>query len=342
MPNKDFLEGAKPVQSGGDFLQGATSAQETPPGVPPSPEPEGIRGGNRLLDQEHHAMPHSLSDIGSEGVTALSNIGSGGLGLLSTIGRASPIGAADDLLHKRPTIYQDAYHAAQHPMNTFMGMGNAAVQHPLETGEQLLGATAVGGGAGLLAEPETAAGLSSLNRKINPLPLRSRAVAKFNSIAGDVGNAPVQMNKTAPAIENFHDYERTGGQGNPVVNKLVRETTPDKPPLTFPEGRNFYTNISRETARPPFLRRMMEEPSAPDMRRNLGPVREGLNSDLTDTVQRETGRGEDYTSAGKEYANNAKLRRMGLIGARAAGGVAAEEVARRSGLLGKVGRRLIP
>ncbi len=60
-----------------------------------------------------------------------------------------------------------------------------------------------------------------------------------------------------------------------------------------------------------------------------------MNADLTDAAE-QVGRGEDYTGALKEYANNAKLRKLGLIGA----GLAGEELARRTGLLGTIANKV--
>ena len=203
--------------------------------------------------------------------------------------------------------------------------------------------TLVGGAtqaAGLL-EGTGAAGkarsvLSDANQKLNPLPLRSRAVNTLRSVANDVGNIPIQTTHTAPAIQNFLDYERTGGMGNQVVDKLVNETAPGKPPLSFEDASNFKKNVGRDARSPHLLKRLTEDAKAPDMRRNLGPVGQGLSSDLSDTAG-QVGRAEDLASANKEYANNAKLRRLGLIGAGIAGG----EVARRTGLLGKVASKVI-
>src|SRR6185312_12213420 len=102
-------------------------------------------------------------------------------------------------------------------------------------------------------------------------------------------------------------------------------------PINFPEARRFYTNITRVTRRPGFIRRAIESPMMPDLRRNAGDVREALNQDLTDAANR-VGRGEDYTNAMNEYRNAARLRKV----VRRAGFLAAGEAARRTGLLGSI------
>ena len=178
---------------------------------------------------------------------------------------------------------------------------------------------------------------SDLNQKFNPLPLRSRAVNTLEDIRSQAANVPVSMTETDPAIQKFRQSVATGGRNASVMTKLGRrvDAIPTQGDVLFPEARDFYTNVSRESARPGILRRMIEKPSAPDLRRNLGDVREAMSTDLTkaaDTI----GRGEDYTGAMKEYANNAKLRKLGLIGA----GIAGAEVAKRAGLLGTLATKV--
>jgi hypothetical protein len=100
--------------------------------------------------------------------------------------------------------------------------------------------------------------------------------------------------------------------------------------LNFPEARDFYSNIT-DLSHQPKLQTLMGRGLKPTMLRQVGSVRQGLNSDLTDAATT-VGRGEDYTNAMKEYAQAAKLRKI-LFGA---GVVGAGEVARRTGLLGNL------
>jgi hypothetical protein len=134
-------------------------------------------------------------------------------------------------------------------------------------------------------------------------------------------------------VGGFKQYVATGGRGTPVINKLAKRmaATDEQGPLMFPEARQFYTNVSRSSARPGFLRRAIESPSAPDMRRNLGNVREAMSNDLTDAAG-SVGMGDQYTQGMTEYKNAARLNRAAKVG----GTIAAEEALRRSGLLGKI------
>ena len=142
------------------------------------------------------------------------------------------------------------------------------------------------------------------------------------------------MQQTAPALDEFLNYVRTGGRNNQVIRKLAARIDPQAiatDPVNFPEARQFYTNVSRATAPPGFLRRAIESPTAPDMRRNLGNVRVAMNSDLTQAAD-SVGMGQQYTQAMNEYKNAAKLntvvKRLGYVGA--------AEALRRSGVLGKI------
>jgi len=180
-------------------------------------------------------------------------------------------------------------------------------------------------------------GLSAANQAFNPLPLRSRAVEAFRDIEAQNANTPVPLNQTTPAIDTFRNLVRTGSKDNTVVRKLGTrvDQVPTAGDPNFPEARRFYENVTTETKKPGFLRRAMEDPSAPKMRRNVGGVKDALNSDVTNALPPD--QATRYTGAMKEYANNAKLRRLGLIGA----GFVGEELARRTGLLGKIVPRVL-
>jgi len=187
-------------------------------------------------------------------------------------------------------------------------------------------------------------GVSDLNQKFNPLPLKSRASATLESVAKDAANVPVNMAETIPAIADFRQSVATGGKNAPVMTKLGRRvdssSAPNGLPVNFPEARDFYKNVSRASAKPGFLRRQLESPAMPDLRRNVGNVREAMNTDLgnaADTV----GRGEDYRGGIKEYAQNAKMRAAGRNLGKVGIGLAGAEAAKRLGLLGRIGNKLI-
>ena len=170
------------------------------------------------------------------------------------------------------------------------------------------------------------------------LPSKSNAVEGLRGVERMANNTPVSMAATKPALGEFEDYVSTGGLrpkvitqlGKRIAEPLLPEGGEATEPVNFPEARDFYTHVSRTTAKPGFLRRAIESPEKPSMRMEAGNVREALNQDLTDAAS-SIGQGQQYQNAMKEYADAAKLIKAGkLVGTAAAG-----EGVRRLGLLGK-------
>lgn len=220
------------------------------------------------------------------------------------------------------------------------GLGDALqVMVPVERAIPLVGKA--GKAVSEFAEPLLNK-VSEFNQAWNPLPLRSRAVNAMKLIENEAKDVPVNMTNTEPKVSEYLQHVDTGGErGGPVMNKLAqRMGDVGQGPILYPEARQFYKNIGREAERPGFLRRAMEPSGMADTRRVVGGAGNALKTDIGNAAST-IGRGEDLANAMKEYASNAKLRRLGLIGLKAGAGVAAEEAARRSGLLGKVTRGVI-
>lgn len=161
------------------------------------------------------------------------------------------------------------------------------------------------------------------------IPTRAHASSVFADIENQAKDVPVSMENTNPALQKFSKYVSTGGSKAPVITKLAKRVEAPEP-VNFPEARDFYTNVSRLTKRPGFIRRAIESPMKPSMRYEAGGVRQALNSDLTNAAH-SIGRGNHYTGAVKEYRRGAQLNRA-MKWAAAAG---AAEAARRTGVLGK-------
>lgn len=220
------------------------------------------------------------------------------------------------------------------------GLGDALqAMIPVEKAIPFVGAA--GKAIGKFAEPVLNK-VSEFNQAWNPLPLRSRAVNAMKLIENEAKDVPVDMRNTEPAVSKYLQHVDTGGErGGPVMNKLAQRMGDfEQGPILYPEARQFYKNIGRESARPGFLRRAMEPPGMADTRRVVGGAGNALKTDIGNAAE-SIGRGQDLANAMKEYADNAKLRKLGMIGVKAGAGVAAEEAARRSGLLGKVTRGVI-
>ena len=196
------------------------------------------------------------------------------------------------------------------------------------------------GGLQTATIPSMFAGPEASYEAINEIPSRTHAAQILNDISSSASDVPVIPHDTMPALDKWREFTEAGGRATKPITKMsnrlediLTPKTGELPaePMNFPEGRRFYTNISRTTAKPGFLRRAIESPAMPDLRRNAGNVRMALNNDLTNTAS-SIGRGDEYTNALREYAQASKLRKF-LQGA---GAIGAGEVARRTGLLGKI------
>jgi hypothetical protein len=252
---------------------------------------------------------------------------------------AGAIGSLSPLFHPVKTL-ESVPEAVAHPVDTAKNVWQNVKEHPAEAAGGLVGMADTAGLGEAAASPL--------------LPSAARASRVFADIEKSAKDVPVTMERTQPALDEFRQSVRTGGKNAPVMNQLqnritprspkvgildrmqndLNDTTPEPPapnPINFPEARDFYSNISRQTARPGFLRRAIEPPGMGDFRFRAGNVREALNSDLTNAADA-IGRGEDYTNAMKEYGRAKTLQKVGkgalLLGA--------GEAARRTGLLGKI------
>jgi hypothetical protein len=174
---------------------------------------------------------------------------------------------------------------------------------------------AIEGAAETATIPSLMMGGEGLNAGIEAIPSRAHAVSVLKDIESAAKDVPVSMSKTQHALEEFGQSVKTGGKNAPVMTKLTKRLEAPglpqagiaPPNINFPEARDFYTNISRASAKPGFLRRAIESPMMPSFRMEAGGVRTALHGDLTDAAGT-IGRGQDYADAIKEYAQNARLR----------------------------------
>ncbi len=182
--------------------------------------------------------------------------------------------------------------------------------------------------------PSAFMGGPAASKAINAIPSADHAAAVLNEITQAAHGVPVQMANTSPALSKFAYSVATGGDNSGVISKLAERVNPIHSfpeDINFPEARDFYTNVSRETAKPGFLRRALESPTQPAFRMNAGGVRAALGSDLTSAAET-IGRGTDYTNAMNEYRQAAQIKSV----LKKAGYVAAGEALRQSGILGKI------
>ena len=239
---------------------------------------------------------------------------------------AGAIGTLSPLVHPMDTL-EGMGHTIAHPIDSLHADVDNARAHPAQFLGGLAGSAALGGAAGELGEAALA-----------KLPSTTRAASTLNRIESQAANTPVNFQNTEPALQKFGEHVATGGKGAGVMSKLSNRISPSTPklglldtmqnelngvpppappaPVKFPEARDFYTNVSNVTKEPGFLRRAFEDSSEPRLRYAAGPVREGMNADLTESLK-PLNLDQDYTGALKEYARGKALQ-TGLRRARTA------------------------
>ena len=145
---------------------------------------------------------------------------------------------------------------------------------------------------------------------VNAIPRMARAGRNFQKVMGVAKNVPLNVEGPGQVALRLQQLAERGGTEPRVVGKLLRRVTdPEKAPMNFEEGRDFYSNISRLSAN--------EFNSLnPTVQREMGNLRAALNQSLEQAAG-SVGKGELYAGAMKEYAQAAKVRAMkdGLVSA---------------------------
>lgn len=138
---------------------------------------------------------------------------------------------------------------------------------------------------------------------LNSIPRMGRASTKFAKVAQVANKVPLNVEAPGQVALRMAQLGERGGQEPRVIGKLLRRLTdPAKAPMEFEEGRDFYSNISRLSAND-------FNSLNPVMQREMGNLRTALNGSLTDAAG-SVGRGAEYSSAMKEYAQAAKIQAM--------------------------------
>jgi hypothetical protein len=161
-------------------------------------------------------------------------------------------------------------------------------------------------------------------------PSRTRSGNTLSMIRDKAVNAPVSTVNTGPEVARYQELTQRGGATAKPVTQLIPRIRDNMvpnagtKPLNFPEARDFYSNISAQSAED--LSRLN-----PTMRRQMGSIRSGMHQDLTDAAEQvEPGLGDKYSSAVREYARASALRNAGIQAAKyGIGGLGA-------GLAGKI------
>lgn len=140
------------------------------------------------------------------------------------------------------------------------------------------------------------------------IPTAAKAGAKFEEVAQAVGKHPVEMtNDLNRSLTRIQQLAERGGAGSnlgppPVRKFFLRITDPEKPPITYEEARDFYSNLSR-------LSRDEMNRLTPVMQRAVGQFTRDLGQAIADTAGR-GGKLAEYQKAMSTYRRAIVLREM--------------------------------
>lgn len=174
----------------------------------------------------------------------------------------------------------------------------------------------IGGALQTATIPSAFAGGPIASKAVEAIPSAEYAGYLLQSVERDAGHLPVDLKRSADAILRVKELADRGGTMPQAIRKLLaRATEPGGKSLTFSEMRDFYSNITRLSAKE-------QQGLTPVVRRQLGITAAALKLDIGDAAQ-QAGRAADYYKGLKEYASAAKLQRtaqeLGKWAIRAAG-----------------------
>ena len=133
------------------------------------------------------------------------------------------------------------------------------------------------------------------------VPTVAKAGSKFQSVMSAAKNVPIDVNAPGKVALRISELAERGGSMPMAVRKFLnRVTDPNKAEMTYEEARDFASNISRLSA-DEFNR------LTPVMKREMGELRVTLNEAVARAAEK-AGKGAEYKSAMREYAQAMKIR----------------------------------
>ena len=178
----------------------------------------------------------------------------------------------------------------------------------LLTGGQSAGKP-MGTSSGILNNPVTTAismaplGASSAAAKI---PSAERAGKSFEEVMGAAKSIPIDVAGPGNTALKIQKLAESGGTMPKIIRDFLRRATdPNKPPITYEEARDFYSNASRLSADE--LNRL-----TPVMKRAVGIFTRELNSSIEGAAD-EAGKLSQYKGAMGEYARAKRLENLARL-----------------------------
>jgi hypothetical protein len=133
------------------------------------------------------------------------------------------------------------------------------------------------------------------------LPSATRAGANFEKVMGAAKNIPIDVKGVGDAALRINQLAERGGSMPMAVRKILnRMTDPGKAPMTYEEARDFATNIGR-------LSKDEMGRLTPVVKREVANLAAELNKANADAAKI-AGKGAEYKSAMREYANAMRMR----------------------------------
>lgn len=134
------------------------------------------------------------------------------------------------------------------------------------------------------------------------LPSAAHAGGVLGDVTEAANNVRVPLSKVTAPLQRVTELGERGGTLPTSANALLKRTQM-LGDMTFPEARDYYSNISSLSADD-------ANKLSPVMKRAVGAMKAGFHGDLTEAAN-QVGMGDEYANAMKEYANAMKLRGAG-------------------------------
>lgn len=139
----------------------------------------------------------------------------------------------------------------------------------------------------------------NLVHQVIPSLMKEDAGALFASIGSDANKVPVSLDNSSDAALKLMDWQKKTQLG-PTLNKFLnRITNPKLGPLTYEEGRDFYSLLGNMSADEKLK-------MAAPIKYQLQTLVSGLKQDIGASAET-VGRGADYYKAMGDYAKAARL-----------------------------------
>lgn len=150
------------------------------------------------------------------------------------------------------------------------------------------------------------------NMGLDKIPSKSYAGEMLGRIKAAAGASEVDPNAAGQVALQTQKLAESGGQMPKVVKDfLKRVTDPAKPPLSFAEARDFYSNATRLSADE------FNKMTGP-MKRQIGQFTEALGGSIQDAATK-AGYGDEFSSAMQEFRRASQISGAVKAGAKFAG-----------------------